>query len=391
VIIEAIQNGNNTYLAALPVTQSIEVTKGSQSISFGEIEDMNVDDAPVELTAVSTSGLPVSYRIVNGPATIDGNILTITGAGSVTVEALQSGNDNYEAADPVRQRFDVVNMVKLNQTINFGTLGYKTFTSPDFTISATSSSGLPVSFRVISGPVILSGDVVSIYGIGNVTIEAFQPGNTAFKAASPVRRSFTVGKAGQLLTFPAIANKTTGDAPFALDATASSGLPAVYKVVSGPATIAGNMVTVTGAGAVTIEASQPGDENYTAAFTLQRSFVVVPASNNLLTTTAPLSPLQGGRTGAPEVAEVKSVIAVYPNPVIADATINITVAKSTEAALEVVDMSGRIAQSFGTRRFESGQVNMIRLDASRFTSGMYFIRLAGKEGLVISQRFQVVR
>jgi hypothetical protein len=88
---------------------------------------------------------------------------------------------------------------------------------------------------------------------------------------------------------------------------------------------------------------------------------------------------------------MKSVIAVYPNPVTVDATISITVAKSTEAALQVVDMSGRIVQSFGTRRFESGQVNTIRLYAGQFTNGMYFIRLAGKEGTISSQRFQVVR
>jgi parallel beta-helix repeat protein len=390
VTIEAMQAGNNTYQPASPVSQSFEVTKGTQAISFGEIDDMNVGDEPVELKALSTAGLPVSYRIVSGPATLDGNILTITGAGMVTVEATQPGDSNYEAAQPVRQQFAVASLVKQDQTINFGTLGYKTFTSADFTITATSSSGLPVSFRVISGPVILSGDVVSIYGIGNVTIEAFQPGNSTFKAASPVRRSFTVGKAGQTLTFPTIANKTTGDSPFALEATASSGLPVVYKVVSGPATIEGNMVIVTGAGTVTIEASQPGDDNYTAAFTLQRSFVVVPASNNLLTTTAPVQPLQGSRTSVEEQV-LKNTVVVYPNPVTSDATVNVTVAKTTEAALEIVDISGRLVQSFGTRRFESGQVNTVRLHASSFTNGMYFIRLADKEGKVISQRFQVVR
>ncbi len=391
ITVEATQAGDDSYLAAAPVTQSFQVTKAAQSISFGDIDDMNVGDGPLELNAVSTSGLPVSYRIVKGPATLSENILTVTGAGEVTVEAIQEGDDNYESAEPVKQHFNVVNNVKQDQTIHFRTLGYKTFTSPDFTISATASSGLPVTFRVISGPVILSGDVVSIYGIGNVTIEAIQPGNASFKAASPVRRSFTVGKAGQTLTFANIGNKVVSDAPFALDASATSGLPVTFNLVSGPATIEGNMVTLTGPGTVVIEASQPGDDNFTPAFALQRTFVVSAVNLTVrLETDTDLPPAQQQRPALPEV-EMKAGVTVYPNPVRSDAMIRIAVPASTDAVLEIVDMNGRVMQSFGTRRFEKGQANTISLNAGRLISGMYIIRLSGKDGKGISQRFQVVR
>ncbi|PTY02109.1 hypothetical protein DB347_24620 [Opitutaceae bacterium EW11] len=84
----------------------------------------------------------------------------------------------------------------------------------------------------------------------------------------------TVNKADQTITFPAIADKLTTDAPFALNATATSGFTVSFQVLSGPATLTGSTVTVTGAGSVTIRASQAGDLNTNAAPAIDRSFAV---------------------------------------------------------------------------------------------------------------------
>ncbi len=62
----------------------------------------------------------------------------------------------------------------------------------------------------------------------------------------------------QTIAFAPIVPHHVGDADFAVDATASSGLPVTLTVTSGPATIAGGLVHLTGAGTVTIRASQPG-------------------------------------------------------------------------------------------------------------------------------------
>jgi hypothetical protein len=47
-----------------------------------------------------------------------------------------------------------------------------------------------------------------------------------------------------------------------LSATASSGLPIIYSIVSGPGIIHGNTLSFTGEGNVVVRASQPGNENY---------------------------------------------------------------------------------------------------------------------------------
>jgi MBG domain-containing protein len=49
----------------------------------------------------------VSFSVVSGPATLKGNVLKITGAGTVKVEALQAGNAAYSAAIPVDESFTV--------------------------------------------------------------------------------------------------------------------------------------------------------------------------------------------------------------------------------------------------------------------------------------------
>jgi len=91
------------------------------------------------------------------------------------------------------------------------------------------------------------------------------------KATSSV---FTVAKANQTVSFGALVARTYGEAPFTVGASASSGLPVNFSIVSGPATISGNSVTITGAGTVTVRASQSGDANWNAATSVDQSFAV---------------------------------------------------------------------------------------------------------------------
>ena len=79
------------------------------------------------------------------------------------------------------------------QKIQFGPLNTRYPNDPTITLNATSSSGLPVSFQVQSGPAAISGNELSLTGsIGKVNVIASQGGNTNFMAAPEVRRSFWV-------------------------------------------------------------------------------------------------------------------------------------------------------------------------------------------------------
>ena len=88
---------------------------------------------------------------------------------------------------------------------------------------------------------------------------------------------------GQTITFPAPGDQTYGAAPITLGATASSGLAVSYSVTSGPATVSSNTLTITGAGSVTIQASQAGDANWVAATPVNQTILIEQKS---LTVTA---------------------------------------------------------------------------------------------------------
>ena len=102
-----------------------------------------------------------------------------------------------------------------NQTISFAPLPDRLTTDPPFGLSATASSGLPVSFEVVSGPATLAGTTVTLTGqTGTVIIRASQDGNVQYNAATPIEQSFEVLEpANQLPTAMFTATPLSGDAP----------------------------------------------------------------------------------------------------------------------------------------------------------------------------------
>jgi hypothetical protein len=282
VVIQASQAGNSTYAAATPVSQSFTVSTAVQTITFPAIPNHTFGDAPFTLGATASSNLAVTYAVTSGPATVAGNTVTLTGAGSVTIQASQAGNATYAAATPVSQSFTVA---QASQTITFPAIPNHTVADAPFALNATASSGLAVSYAVASGPATVSGNTVTLTGAGTVVIQATQAGNANYAAATPVSQSFTVSLATQTITFPAIPGHVFGDAPFTLSATASSGLPVSFTVTSGPATVLGNTVTLTGGGTVVIQATQVGNTTYAAATPVSQSFVVLPGGPTLVSIT----------------------------------------------------------------------------------------------------------
>jgi len=86
---------------------AFEFTLTSQTITFGPLANQSYGVAPLTLTSTASSGLLVSFAVISGPATIMGNVLTVTGAGKVVVEASQAGNADYPPAIPIDESFTV--------------------------------------------------------------------------------------------------------------------------------------------------------------------------------------------------------------------------------------------------------------------------------------------
>ncbi len=86
---------------------TLTVRLNPQTITFASPGDQSFSFTPLKLTASASSGLPVSFAIDSGPASVDGNTLTLTGTGSVTVRASQGGDASYAAAASVVRTFTV--------------------------------------------------------------------------------------------------------------------------------------------------------------------------------------------------------------------------------------------------------------------------------------------
>jgi len=255
-----------------------QTAKQDQTITFPAIADHTFGDAPIKLVAAASSGLQVSFSVISGSASISNNVLTLTGAGAVTVEVNQSGNDLFNAATPVDESF---NVGLAGQSIDFAPLSDKIAGDAPFTLTATTSSGLPVYFNILSGPATIdANNNVTLLGGGTISIIAWQPGNSNYNAAATVQQNFNVSEIPQTITFGALSQQKVGDASFSLNATASSGLLVNFSV-SGPAVLSGNIITLTGSGNVTVTASQPGNNIYAAAANVTQSFFVVPPANTL--------------------------------------------------------------------------------------------------------------
>jgi hypothetical protein len=89
---------------------------------------------------------------------------------------------------------------KLNQRISFPHPGKQLTTTPAFGLTATSSSGRPVSFQLVSGPGSLSGSTVTLTGQpGILRIRALQPGDAAYEPAPQVEHYVYVAPPGKAI------------------------------------------------------------------------------------------------------------------------------------------------------------------------------------------------
>jgi len=253
----------------------------SQTITFGTLAGKTFGAAPFTVSATASSGLTVSFASLTTPVcTVAGTTVTIVAAGTCTIQASQAGNATYAAAPNVNQSFTVA---KAAQTITFGTLTGKTFGNAPFTVSATASSGLAVTFISTTTAVCtVSTTTVTIVAAGTCTIQAQQAGNGNYNAATNVNQSFTIAKATQTITFGTLAGQTYGAAPFAVSATATSGLAVTFvSTTTAVCTVSTATVTIVAAGTCTIQAQQAGNTNYLAATSVNQSFTVAKAPQTI--------------------------------------------------------------------------------------------------------------
>ena len=278
--------------------------KQRQTIEVPTIADKRFGDEPFTLNARSSAGLSLEYQKVEGPVAIEGDQVTIQGAGEVIIDVVNPGNEQFAAAE---QRITFT-IAKKQSVITVGQIDDKTYGDEPFQLDVSATDDLAVDLTVEAGNVSLDNGLVSIEGVGDVRLRATRDESDDYEAAEPVIIEFTVGRASQSLTFEALADTTfRPDGKIPLLATLSSGLDAQYEVVSGGVVIVDGEAVIKEAGPVTIRASHPGDENHQAVAGVEQSFVINSAEQSLyleriddrLTTDGPFSVVASSTSDLP--------------------------------------------------------------------------------------------
>ncbi len=175
----------------------------------------------------------------------------------------------------------IISLALKTQSLNFPTIGTRVMTSPSVELTASSDSGLPVTYTVLSGPATVNGAILTLTGVGTVSVRASQSGDATYAPATASEQTFVVlsSPSAQTITFHPPTDQVF-DHEFSMRLTGSttSGLPIIFTVTSGPANITGALLNVTGAGQITIRASQPGDAAYLPAADINRVLTVAPPS-----------------------------------------------------------------------------------------------------------------
>ena len=253
---------------------------GNNSTTFSQLPAM-----------VSTAGLatgdqfvgcasgPLAYHthgLVASPSSrivVSGNNIGIPA--SDTTPSLADGTDFGTAMQlnaQVTHSFAVVNMGApfLNLT-GPSPIAIGGAAATDFKVVAQAASSLDANttsaFAITFDPT-LPGQRTA-----TVTIASNDPANPSFTFVITGFSTLPT-KLPQSIDFSPPATLYLGQGPLTLSASSSAGLPVTFSLVSGPATIAGNLLSLSGAGVVKVQAGSPASGNYTAAATVLRTITV---------------------------------------------------------------------------------------------------------------------
>jgi hypothetical protein len=199
ITLGTLTNANNPKYAITLEPETFNITKALQSaVSLSSLSSAyNPSNKTISLTGSGGTGTGnYQYALDSSNTTpgcsVSGSTLTYTTAGTCIIAVTRTSDTNYLA------RTDVVSFSigLASQTITFGSLSAKNYSSETFTVSATSSASLTVVFTSASQSVCTtsgtSGSIITLLGVGTCVINANQIGDSNIAAASQVSQNFTV-------------------------------------------------------------------------------------------------------------------------------------------------------------------------------------------------------
>jgi hypothetical protein len=219
----ALDRAGNLYIADSGNDRVVELVRGSApALAFTKTQvDKTAAGGPQTLELINTGNLPLTFSDVSFPPDFPAasnasneedlcasGVSVAPGAGcgiAVNFVPLHGGAlsesikilDNSLNGEPAAQTASLTGKALLTQTIAFLSPAKITLGAAPLNLATVTaaSSGLGVTFKVLSGPATLKGAVLTFKGAGKVVVEASQAGNANYEPATPVKKTIVVAKA----------------------------------------------------------------------------------------------------------------------------------------------------------------------------------------------------
>ncbi|MDA9363964.1 gliding motility-associated C-terminal domain-containing protein [Flavobacteriaceae bacterium] len=278
-------NGWNTWIFSSPIQVTANTTyyitsddasaclgvrwaQSGDDPTTGNVDTMfcnnNNGDVASKITVVNSLNQSANYELTS-----------IGTTGIITVTFSVAATSQYNAAS-VSLSMDVV---KTAQSISYApALPTEVTYSDGLTVplTASASSGLGVSYTIISGPATLSGSSLTISQTGVVVVDASQVGNAAYNPAPTDTKTIIVKPGTVTLSNFSVPMKVDSDPDFTITAPTST-VPGTIVYSSSNLSVAnmnGSTVEIIAAGTTSITATQLAIPNKYNSASITTNFVV---------------------------------------------------------------------------------------------------------------------
>lgn len=319
-------DASNYTSASKQVT--INVSKATPSLSWSNPSDIVYGSALSSTQLNATSS--VTGTFIYAPAV--NTKLNAGNAQQLLVTLSPSDDANYFTATAKVS----INVSKAQQQITFGALPDKIIGDGTFTLTATVSSTLPVSYSTTSDKIGIASGVVSLLKPGRVDITANQSGNENYNAAASVSQSFCIKPIKPIITLSGLNTATP-----TLTSSASTG----NQWYSGTTQLTGetnNTLVIKTSGTYKVQVKA---DDCLSEFSLDQNLII---TGDIPTTSEPLL--------------------VYPNP----ATSILTIDLGNEDGKKEVAIFDLLGRSILVQQTEGKKTE---IDVSEYVRGLYIIKV----------------
>jgi hypothetical protein len=346
----------------------------AQSVSVGDVVNFSIvaSGSPTPVMQWRKDGVAISGA-TNGTYTIYGAALT--DAGNYDVAIANSGGSLTSPAA-------ALTVAKKDQTITFVAPTKSSPAGAAVQLTATASSGLPVSYALVSGAASLSGGTLTGFG-ATVVVRASQAGNTTtYNAAATVDQTFTFvsgGTAPFLFTSPVDQTVNTGATVTFSAAAIGTPAPAWSWQKDGVAIDGATSATLTLTGVTLADAAR-----YTVTATNSSGAASASAQLNVRAAPVIVTPPASQSVNAGATVTFAATIAGFPAPALQWRKNGIAIPGAVSNTLTLVNVSAPDAarydlvatNSLGTATSTAATLTVAVHDFS----GTYFGKFSGASG-----------